>query len=107
MFDLYLENFLNFKSDSSIIDLDEKFYHQLDIVRSILLILFSKEKYKYLEDKEDTYYEYDFLNKVIRKNILGTKNASGDKYKSLFRKDNLTNDFIKYLFFIFVNKTII
>ena len=107
LFDLDSENFLNFKSDSSIIDLDEKFYHQLDIVRSILLILFSKEKYKYLEDKEDTYYEYDFLNKVIRKNILGTKNASGDKYKSLFRKDNLTNDFIKYLFFIFGNQTII
>ena len=107
LFDLDSDNFLKFKTDLSIIDLDERFYHHLDIIGSILLVLFSKEKYKYMEDKEDIYYEYDFLNKVIQKNILDTKNENGDKYKSLFRKDNLVNDFIKYLFFIFGNQMLI
>ena len=107
LFDLNSENFLNFNKEITILDLDEKFYHQLDMVKIILLILFSKEKYKYIEDKEDIYYEYDFLNKIIQKNLTDTKNASGDKYKSLFRKDNLINDLIKYIFFIFGNQMLI
>ena len=107
LFDLNSENFLNFNKEITILDLDEKFYHQLDMVKIILLILFSKEKYKYIEDKEDIYYEYDFLNKIIQKNLIDTKNASGDKYKSLFRKDNLINDLIKYIFFIFGNQMLI
>ena len=107
LFDLESENFLNFKTDSEIMDFDEKFYFQLDLVKSIIIILFSKEKYKYLEEKEDIFYEYDFLNKVIIKNLLETKKSNGDKYKGLFRKDNLSNDIIKYLFFILGNQMII
>lgn len=107
LFNLDSENFLNFNKGTTIIDLEEKFFHQLDFTKSIFLILFSKEKYKYLEDKEDVYFEYDFLNKIIIKNLLETKKIIGDKYKGLFRRDNLLNDLIKYLFFIFGNKMII
>ena len=106
LFDLENENFLCF-NPKKIIELDEKFFYNLEIVQNIVLILFSKEKYKYLKLNEETYYEYDFLNKVILKNILETKEINGDKYKSLFRKDNLTNDIIKYLFFIFGNQLIV
>ena len=107
LFDFESENFLNFNIDSEIIDMDEKFFYQLDLVKSIFLILFSKEKYKYLKEKEDIFYEYDFLNKIIIKNLLETKEANGDKYKGLFRKDTLSNDIIKYLFFIFGNQMLI
>ena len=107
LFNLESENFLNFNKDLDIIDIDEKFYFHLDIVKSIFLIVFSKEKYKYLEEKEDIYYEYDFLNKIILKNLLETKQANGDKYKGLFRRDNLSNDIIKYIFFIFGNQMLI
>ena len=107
LFDFESENFLNFNIDSEIIDMDEKFFYQLDLVKSIFLILFSKEKYKYLKEKEDIFYEYDFLNKIIIKNLLETKEANGDKYKGLFRKDTLSNDIIKYLFFIFGNQMLV
>ena len=103
LFDLNSENFLNFNK-VNIKDIDERFYHQLDIVQSILIILFSKEKYKYIENNDEIFYEYDFLNKVILKNILETKETEGDKYKSLFRKETLSNDILKYIFFIFGNK---
>lgn len=108
LFNYDSENFLNFKKEN-FIDIDERFFYQLEIVKSILLILFSKEKYKYLNDKkeEEIFYEYDFLNKVINKNVKETKDANGDRYKDLFRRENITNDIIKYIFFIFGNQLII
>lgn len=106
LFDLENNNFLNFNSEK-LFDFDENFYHNLEIVENITLILFSKEKYKYLNNNEKVYYEYNFLNKVILVNILKSKEINGDKYKDLFRKDSLSNDIIKYLFFIFGNQLII
>lgn len=106
LFDLKSISFLNFKR-KNIEDIEERFYHQLDTVQSIILILFSKEKYKYLKEDDNIFYEYDFLNKVILKNLLDAKKVNGDSYKSLFRQENLSNDIIKYLFFIFGNQMLV
>ena len=106
LFDFDSKEFLEFNI-KKVMDIDERFYIQLDIVNNILLILFSKEKYKYLKDENEIFYEYEFLNKVIIKNILDTKKANGDRYKDLFRRDNLTNDIIKYIFFIFGNQMLV
>ena len=108
LFNLDSEKFLNFKKEN-LTDIDERFLYQLEIVKSILLILFSKEKYKYLnqQKEEEIFYEYDFLNKVISKNVKETKEVNGDRYKDLFRRENITNDIIKYLFFIFGNQLLI
>ena len=106
LFDFDSKEFLEFNI-KKVMDIDERFYIQLDIVNNILLILFSKEKYKYLKDENEIFYEYEFLNKVILKNILATKKANGDRYKDLFRTENLTNDIIKYIFFIFGNQMLV
>ena len=106
LFDFDSKEFLEFNI-KKVMDIDERFYIQLDIVNNILLILFSKEKYKNIKDENEKFYEYEFLNKVILKNILATKKANGDRYKDLFRTENLTNDIIKYIFFIFGNQMLV
>ena len=106
LFDLKSISFLNFQK-LSIEDIEERFYHQLDTVQSVILILFSKEKYKYIKEDYNIFYEYDFLNKVIVKNLLDAKKVNGDSYKSLFRQESLSNDIIKYLFFIFGNQMLV
>ena len=106
LFNLDSKEFLAFNK-KKIIDIDDKFYFQIDLVKHIFFILFSKEKYKYLKNENEVFYEYDFLNKIILKNILETKEINGDKYKDLFRRDNLINDLIKYFFFIFGNQMLI
>ena len=106
LFNLDSKDFLAFNK-KKIIDIDDKFYFQIDLVKHIFFILFSKEKYKYLKNENEVFYEYDFLNKIILKNILETKEINGDKYKDLFRRDNLINDLIKYFFFIFGNQMLI
>ena len=106
LFDLKSISFLHFKKLVTD-DVEERFFHQLDTVQSIVLILFSKEKYKYLKEDDNVFYEYDFLNKVILKNLLDAKKVNGDSYKSLFRQENLSNDIIKYLFFILGNQMLV
>ena len=111
---LVIDSFFNFESKNFLklkqnynIDYNELFYYQIELVQNIYLILFSKEKYKYLEENEEKFYEYDFLNEIIKKNIAETKEIHCDKYKNLFRRDTLSNYLIKYFFFIFGNYMII
>ena len=107
LFNFDSENFLNIKQDNNI-DYSILFISNIDLVQNIILILFSKEKYNFLKkEKEEIYYEFDFLDKVIKKNISQTKEIHGDKYRNLFRKDSLTNNIIKYIFFIFGNNMVI
>ena len=105
LFNFESKNFLNFKKDQEM-DYYLKFYHQIELVENLLFILFSKEKYNFLKD-DNSYYEYEFLDKIIKKNISETKEIHGDKYRNLFRRDTISNDFIKYFFFIFGNSMII
>ena len=105
LFNFDSENFLYFKKNSEI-DYSLHFYHQIELVENILFILFSKEKYNFLKN-DNVYYEYEFLDKLIKKNISETKEMHGDKHRNLFRRDTISNDIIKYFFFIFGNSMII
>ena len=49
---------------------------------------------------ENVYYEYEFLDKLIKKNITETKSIHEDKHKNLFRRDTTSNNIIKYFFFL-------
>ena len=107
LFNFDSENFLNIKQDNDL-DYSILFFNNINLAQNIILILFSKEKYNFLKnEKEDIYYEFDFLDKVIKKNIAQTKEIHGDKYRNLFRKDSVTNNIIKYIFFIFGNNMLI
>jgi len=107
LFDFESENFLNYKQDKDQ-DYSEIFFSYIELVKSIILILFSKEKYQFLKDEdEDVYYEYEFLDKLIKKNIWETKSIHEDKHKNLFRRDTISNNIIKYFFFLFGNHMII
>jgi len=107
LFNFDSQNFLNIKQDNNI-DYSVLFFNNINLAQNIILILFSKEKYNFLKnEKEDVYYEFDFLDKVIKKNIAQTKEIHGDKYRNLFRKDSVTNNIIKYIFFIFGNNMLI
>ena len=100
---------LSYKTMKSKIELEDKIFYQLNIVQSILLITFSKEKYinKYLPENDENYYEYEILKNIVERNMIEVKEKSGDKYKNLFRKEDLTDDIIKFIFFIFGNEMFI
>ena len=98
-------NFLNFKKDKEI-DYSLHFFHQIELVENIMFIVFSKEKYNFMKDN-NAYYEYEFLDRLIKKNISETKEIHENKHRNLFRRDTISNDIIKYFFFIFGNSMII
>ena len=100
-FDLSYDNF--FKYYHKIKDEDKPDY-KLRIAQSIIRVAFSKEKSNYTKEK---YYEYTFLKKVIDKDMEETIQKFGDEYKTLFRKEDLCDDIIKYMFFIFGNSMMI
>ena len=100
-FDLSYDNF--FKSNYKIKDEDKPEY-KLRIAQSIIRVAFSKEKSNYTKEK---YYEYTFLKRVIDKDMEETAQKFGDEYKTLFRKEDLCDDVIKYMFFIFGNSMMI
>ena len=100
-FDLSYDNF--FKYYQQIKD-DDKPEYKLRIAQSIIRVAFSKEKSHYTNEK---FYEYNFIKKVIDKDMIETIKKYGDEYKTLFRKEDLCDDVIKYLFFIFGNSMMI
>ena len=100
-FDISYDNF--FKYYQKIKDEDRPDY-KLRIAQSIIRVAFSKEKSNYTKEK---YFEYTFLKKVIDKDMEETVQKFGDEYKTLFRKEDLCDDVIKYMFFIFGNSMMI
>ena len=105
LFNFESKNFLNFKKDKEI-DYSLHFFHQIELVENIMFIVFSKEKYNFMKDN-NAYYEYEFLDRLIKKNISETKEIHENKHRNLFRRDTISNDIIKYFFFIFGNSMII
>ena len=100
-FDISYDNF--FKYNQKIKDEDRPDY-KLRIAQSIIRVAFSKEKSNYTDEK---YFEYTFLKKVIDKDMEETAQKFGDDYKTLFRKEDLCDDVLKYMFFIFGNSMMI
>ena len=78
---------------------------KINLIQSILRLLFYPGKNRYYS--KNKYYEYDLLKKIIDKNIQQTLDLNGDEYKTLFRKDDIYDDIIKYIFFMFGNTTVI
>jgi len=78
---------------------------KINLIQSILRLLFYPGKNRYYT--KNKYYEYDLLKKIIDKNIQQTLELNGDEYKTLFRKDDIYDDLIKYIFFMFGNTTVI
>jgi hypothetical protein len=100
-FDLSYDNF--FKYYQKIKDEDRPEY-KLRIAQSIIRVAFSKEKSNYTNEK---HYEYIFLKRVIDKDMEETRTRFGDEFKTLFRKEDLCDDVLKYMFFIFGNSMMI
>lgn len=100
-FDLSYDNFFQLYKDIKYEDRPE---YKLKIAQSIIRVAFSKEKAVFTDEK---YYEYFFIKKVIDKDIEETKKRFGDQYRTLFRKEDLCDDVIKYMFFIFGNSMLV
>ena len=98
-YDTIYNNYLNAISS------EEKPIFKTNLIQSILRLLFYPEKRKYFT--ESKYYEYDLLKKIIDKNMKETLKLNGDEYKTVFRKDDICDDIIKHLFFMFGNTTMI
>ena len=101
-FDISYTNF--FTINNKIKDEDRPAY-KLCIAQSIIRVTFSKEKKKFYE--KDKFYEYKLLKTIIDKDMKETVDKFGDEYKTLFRKEDLCDDVIKYMFFIFGNSMLI
>ena len=101
-FDLNYNNFFSYHNDK--IDVEEKPIYKLSIALSLIRAVFSQEKKKYTNEK---YYEFNLLKRVIDKDMEETIEKYGDQYKTLFRKEDICDDFLKYMFFVFGNNMII
>ena len=102
-FDLSYDNFFVYNNK---IKAEEKPAYKLCIAQSLIRVIFSKEKKKYYAENEN-FYEYNVLKRIIDKDMKETVSKFGDEYKTLFRKEDLCDDVIKYMFFIFGNSMLI
>jgi len=101
-FDLSYQNFFSYHDDK--IDSQEMPAYKLSIAQSLIRVMFSREKKKYTNEK---FYEFNLLKRVIDKDIEETYVKYGDEYKTLFRKEDICDDFLKYMFFAFGNTLMI
>ena len=99
-FDLSYENFFS----NNKVESEEKQAYKLSIAQSLIRMIFSRDKEKYIKDR---FYEYNLIKKIIDKDIEETREKYGDQYKTLFRKEDICDDFLKYMFFVFGNKIMI
>jgi hypothetical protein len=102
-FEIDYNNFFPEKAGDKI-DLDEKSAYKLTIVQSLIRVIFSREKKNYTNEK---FFGFNVLKRIIDKDIVETLELYGDQYKTLFRKEDLCDDFLKYIFFIFGNKMMV
>ena len=99
-------SYANFFSNNNKIKDDEKPSYKLCVAQSLIRVAFSKEKKKFYKEKGN-FYEHDLLKRIIDKDMKETREKFGDEYKTLFRKEDLCDDVIKYMFFIFGNSMLI
>ena len=104
LFDFNLEYEQIFNNYSNKITPEEKPLFKINFIQSILRLLFCQEKQYYTGIK---YYEFELLKKIIDRNMQETFKLNGDEYKTVFRKDTICDDIIKYIFFMFGNITMI
>ena len=105
LFDFNLNYETIFNNYSNQISLEGKPIFKINLIQSILRLMFCPQKKNYFKEKK--YYEYELLKKIIDKNIEETRKINGDQYKTVFRRDDINDDIIKYIFFMFGNTTMI
>ena len=108
MFKILLDftiSYNNFFSNNTKIPDEEKPTYKLCIAQSLIRVIFSKERTKYYN--QEKFYEFKVIKRVIDKDMEETVKKFGDEYRTLFRKEDLCDDFIKYMFFIFGNTMMI
>jgi hypothetical protein len=91
-----------FNSTDKFCEIEDKPLIKSMFIQSILRIVFSEEKYKFLEN-QSLQYEILFLTNVIKKCIHYYYDNFGEKYTDLFRREEIFDDIIKYIFFTFGN----
>ena len=74
------------------------FHH---LCESIIILSLSKEKYGY--KKNSTFSLVTFISNAVSQHIKETKEQFGDLHTSLFRKDDISNILLKYMFIMFGN----
>ena len=99
-------SYIHFFSNNNKIKDEERPSYKLCVAQSLIRVAFSKEKKKFYKEKGN-YYEYDLLKRIIDKDMKETREKFGDEYRTLFRKEDLCDDVIKYMFFIFGNSMLI
>ena len=102
-FELDYNNFFP-EEDEDKMDSDEKSAYKLNIVQSLIRVIFSREKNLYTKEK---FFGFNVIKRIIDKDIVETLEKFGDQYRTLFRKEDLCDDFLKYIFFIFGNKMMV
>ncbi len=77
---------------------------KLNFITAILRVVFSREKADFYAKPN---YEFEFIKSVVKKCMILTKQKYGDKYSCLFRKDEIYDDILKYIFFVFGNNMLV
>lgn len=105
-FDLSYDSFF---SGKTIDNLKDKINFKISIAQSIIRVVFSKEKKEFLNEsiEEEKYYEYYFFKNIIDKDLEETFKKYGNDVSIIFRKEDLMDDLIKYVFYIFGNTMMI
>ena len=103
-FDIDYNDFFPQNEENNKMDLEEKSAYKLTIVQSIIRIIFSNETKKFTKEK---FYGFNVIKRIIDKDIEETIEKFGDQYKTLFRKEDLCDDFLKYIFYIFGNNMMV
>ena len=99
----------NFFKDKNIDNIKDKSYYKLIIAQSIIRVVFSKEKYLYIDESSKTskYFEYYFIKNLIDKDLEITQKKYGNDISIIFRKEDIFDDIIKYIYYIFGNMMMI
>jgi hypothetical protein len=88
-------------NNNHIKDTNDKIAIKQMLIHSILRIVFSKEKYNFISYENK--YEIKFLENVIKKSVMFYFEKFGENYNVLFRREEVFDDIIKYIFFTYGN----
>lgn len=95
--------------------------YKVQIVQSMIRIVFSKDKYYYFSNEKVkksriqikqkpseiySYYEYYFLERLIYKSVYSSKTGDISQDERIFENDTIFNDILNNIFFLFGNDTL-
>ena len=67
-------------------------------------MVFSKQKKTFTKEE---FYGFNVIKRIIDKDMEETIQKYGDEYKTLFRKEDICDVFLKFIFFIFGNNMMV